>query len=54
MTFQLSEEGNRTKLIVSTKVIKDFNDNIPEFKRESCQEGWNYFIGERLKDILSS
>ncbi len=51
VTFQLSEEGNRTKLIVSAKVIKDFNDSIPEFKRESCLEGWNYFIGERLKDF---
>ncbi len=29
-----------------------FFENIPEFKRESCIEGWTYFIKKRLKEFL--
>ncbi len=29
-----------------------FFENIPEFSRESCQAGWNYFIKEQLKAFL--
>ncbi len=54
VTFQLAEQDNKTKLTVSTIVIEDFDDNIPEFKRESCQDGWNYFIKERLNNYLSN
>ena len=54
VTFELFETDNKTKLIVSTKVVEDFNDTIPEFKRESCKAGWNYFIKERLKDYLEN
>lgn len=53
VTFELSEINNQTKLTVTTKVINDFDDTIPEFKRESCVGGWNYFIKDRLKDFLS-
>jgi uncharacterized protein YndB with AHSA1/START domain len=49
VTFQLEELGKQTKLTVSTTVVEDFDDTIPEFKRDSCVEGWNYFIKERLK-----
>lgn len=51
--FQLFEENNNTLLQLTNVVIEDFDDSIPEFKRESCQAGWDYFIKERLYNFLS-
>lgn len=53
VSFELFEEKNKTLLRVTNKVIEDFDSTIPEFQRESCQAGWNYFINERLKAFLS-
>jgi len=53
VSFELFEEKNKTLLRVTNKVIEDFDSSIPEFQRESCQGGWNYFINERLKAFLS-
>lgn len=50
--FELFEQNNNTKLRVSAVVTKNFPDNIPEFKPESCEGGWNYFIKDRLKNYL--
>jgi uncharacterized protein YndB with AHSA1/START domain len=52
--FELTSIGNKTKLTVTNKLTQDFDDSIPEFKRESCIGGWNYFIKERLVQFLSS
>ena len=53
VTFELSETGdNQTLLSLTTKVIEDFSDDIPEFKRESCLGGWNYFIKSSLANYL--
>lgn len=53
VTMELEEANEGTKLILTTEVIEDFDDTYPEFKRESCVGGWNYFIKERLSDYLS-
>jgi len=50
--FELFEKNNETILRVTNEIIADFNDSIPEFKRESCLEGWNYFIKDRLKNYI--
>ncbi len=50
--FELNEKVGSTLLKVSTEVIADFPDDIPEFKRESAVQGWNYFIGNQLKAYL--
>jgi len=50
--FELFAEGDSTRLRLTSSVIKDFPDDIPEFKRESGVTGWKYFIHERLKDYL--
>ena len=52
VTFQLSETDDGTRLTLSVRVLDDFPDDIPEFRRESCMEGWRYFIGKRLKAFL--
>jgi uncharacterized protein YndB with AHSA1/START domain len=52
VSFELFEEKNGTKLRVTSKVIEDFPENIPEFKTESCKAGWEYFIKQNLKKYL--
>ena len=52
VTFQLEEEKEETNLKVRTKVVEDFQDDVPEFSRESCLGGWNYFL-DRLNMYLS-
>lgn len=41
-----------TQLVVTMEVTADFPDDIPEFDRDSCQGGWNYFIDESLAKYL--
>jgi len=53
VTFELTKEGNSTSLRLTNIIVEDFQEDIPEFKRESCIGGWNYFIKERLKEYLS-
>ena len=52
VTFQLVPEKDATKLIVKAEVIEDFDDAIPEFRRDSCEAGWSYFIKERLHNFF--
>ena len=55
VTFHLSEiNSHLTELKLTTKVTEDFPDDIPEFKRESCVGGWNYFIKDRLSEYLKN
>ncbi|MEM6686139.1 MAG: SRPBCC domain-containing protein [Bacteroidota bacterium] len=54
VTFELEENNNLTKLTVTANVTEDFSDDIPEFTRESCLGGWNYFIREQLVAFLNS
>ncbi|MGK7393820.1 MAG: SRPBCC family protein [Candidatus Cyclobacteriaceae bacterium M3_2C_046] len=51
--FELFPLTDQTKLTLTHTVLEAFPDHIPEFKRESCVEGWQYFIQNSLKDYLS-
>lgn len=52
VTFQLTETGGKTKIRLTCDVVESFSDAIPEFRRESCIAGWNYFIGRNLTEFL--
>lgn len=54
VAFELFPENDRILLRVTNIVLADFDDSIPEFKRESCQGGWEYFIQQSLKSFLSA
>lgn len=54
VTFELFEKEEQTKLVLSTKVVEDFDGSIPEFERESGVEGWTYFIKNRLAEYLKN
>lgn len=52
VSFELSEAGRQTRLIITSTGMSSFPQDIPEFSRESCLGGWTYFIG-KLKDYLN-
>lgn len=54
LTFSLLPAQEQLKLKVMVEVLEDFPQDIPEFKRESCVGGWNYFIGDSLTAYLSA
>jgi len=53
-SFQVSGDGDKSTLTLTVLVQEDFPEDIPEFKRESCIGGWDYFIGGNLKKYLSA
>lgn len=53
VVWELFEDGDATRLRVTTHVREDFPDDVPEFTRESCIMGWEYFIQGRLKEFLA-
>ena len=52
LTFTIQSRENAVQVKIITDILKDFPDGIPEFQRESCRDGWEYFMG-RLKKYLS-
>ncbi len=50
--FELFEENDQTLLKLTNLGLETFPDNIPEFTRESCEGGWQYFINKQLKGYL--
>lgn len=52
VSFELFDEDKGTRLKLTIDVLEDFPDDIPEFTRDSCNNGWNYFIKERLTEYL--
>ena len=46
------EQGDSTLLRLTHQMPEDLPDDVPEFTRESCQGGWEYFIKGRLKEFL--
>ncbi len=53
VSFHLKGSEHGTELIVQCNVLEDFQEDIPEFERSSCEAGWNYFM-QRLKDYLEA
>jgi uncharacterized protein YndB with AHSA1/START domain len=52
VTFELSEADGATTLKLTHRVRESFPEDIPEFRRESCLEGWTYFIRKSLREFL--
>ncbi|MET6989881.1 SRPBCC family protein [Sediminicola arcticus] len=54
VTFELLDEGEKRSLRLTNIVIEAFPDDIPEFTRESTENGWDYFIKQSLKKYLEN
>jgi len=50
--FELVPRGGGTLCRLSYVTVADFPDDVPEFTRDSCLNGWTYLIHERLKDYV--
>ena len=50
--FELLEQEDATLLRLTARVTESFPDDIPEFRRENCIAGWEYFIQQSLKSFL--
>ncbi|MEH0154048.1 SRPBCC domain-containing protein [Limibacter armeniacum] len=53
VTFELSEFDSGTQVLLTHIGMESFPQEIPEFSRESCQGGWEYFIQQQLKAYLN-
>lgn len=51
VTFLLYEKDKKTLLMLINEGLETFPQTISEFKRESCEAGWRFFIGN-LKSYL--
>lgn len=52
VSFKLEPRNGSTILWLSHTVTEDFQEDVPEFTRESGIGGWSYFIKQRLKEYL--
>ena len=52
VTFELFEEGNKTRLRLTHKGIESFKANGPDFATESFTQGWTELIGTLLKNYV--
>lgn len=50
--FEIEKTEGGSRLILTNKWIGEFSQDIPEFSRESCLGGWQYFINGNLKNYL--
>ncbi len=54
VTFSLLPKGDKTLITVINEGLETFPSEIPEFTKESCKGGWEYFIQQRLPEYLES
>ncbi|MBI3930081.1 MAG: SRPBCC domain-containing protein [Armatimonadetes bacterium] len=53
VTWELAETPAGTRLKLTHRGLESFPQDEPAFRRDSCEAGWQYFLGERLKEFLS-
>ncbi len=52
VVWELSSQAPLTILTLTHYGMESFPQDNPDFSRESCLAGWNYFIHERLRAYL--
>ena len=50
--YEIIKSDDTTDIRLTNKVTEDFDDNIPWFRRESAENGWNYIIKDKLVNLL--
>ncbi len=53
VSYEIIKDRLHNIIRVTNTVTQDFDNNIPEFKRESAVNGWKYFVQDRLVKYLS-
>ncbi len=52
VTFELFEKEKQILLRLTNEGLETFPQDIPEFTKESCQAGWEFFIKINLKEYI--
>lgn len=52
LTFELFNEGNKTRLKLTHAGLETFPSDSPDFARTSFTAGWTHIIGTSLKEYL--
>ena len=52
VTFELFDEGDKTKLKLTHAGLETFPENKPDFAKESFAQGWTEIIGKNLKEFV--
>ena len=52
VTFELTPSGEGTHLKLTHRGLETFPQDDPALTRESCVNGWHYFICQQLKTFL--
>ncbi len=50
--FEISGEDKNSELVLTNEGLDSFPAEIPEFSKEACVGGWEYFIKGRLREYL--
>jgi uncharacterized protein YndB with AHSA1/START domain len=53
VTFELFEEGNKTRLKLTHTGLETFPQNNPDFARENFAQGWTDILGVSLEKYLA-
>jgi uncharacterized protein YndB with AHSA1/START domain len=54
VTFELFEEGDKTRLKLTHEGLETFPANSPDFAKESFAKGWAHITGISLKEFLET
>ena len=54
VTFELSDEGEQTRLLLTHKGLETFPADNPDFAKKNFGEGWTWIIGTSLKEFLEN
>lgn len=54
VSFELFEEGNKTRLKLTHEGLETFPANNPDFAKESFAGGWKWLIGTSLQKFTES
>ena len=54
LIFELSEEGDKTRLKLTHEGLETFPETNPDLAKENFMEGWNHIIGKSLKEYLEN
>lgn len=52
VTFELTDEGNRTKLKLTHEGLETFPQDTKDFAKENFAKGWDQIINISLKEFL--
>lgn len=52
VSFELFEEGDKTRLKLTHEGLDTFPASSPDFARGNFEEGWNHILGTSLKGYL--